>query len=225
MLKRDFNKVAKQLYWNRTSVWVFPVNLQHIFRTPFLKNTSDELLFYILVFVLTLLDLRVLKVFFHITGKSHSNFQTFEEVKDSFSYQCSHLFQCFPVFRRSLSTTPENLWFSDVFRGIEMEPQNNEKHWNKQEHWHEKSKRVSSLGCYWKGFECKRSNNFVKQMLSWLFRFTLLSKTFCNASERLCRHYKWRGKATAIFNANEANGWEIGEHYYNLRLSIQEWTK
>ena len=131
MLKRDFNKVAKQLYWNRTSVWVFPVNLQHIFRTPFLKNTSDELLFYILVFVLTLLDLRVLKVFFHITGKSHSNFQTFEEVKDSFSYQCSHLFQCFPVFRRSLSIPPENLWFSDVFRGMEMELQNNEKHWNK----------------------------------------------------------------------------------------------
>ena len=58
MLKRDFNKVAKQLYWNRTSVWVFPVNLQHIFRTPFLKNTSDGLLFYILIFVLILLDLK-----------------------------------------------------------------------------------------------------------------------------------------------------------------------
>ena len=137
--KWDFNKVAKQLYWNRTSVWVFPVNLQHIFRTPFLKNTSDGLLFYILIFVLILLDLkrkifktpRVSKVFFHLTGKSHSNFQVFEEVKDPFSYQCSHLFQCFPVFRRSLSIPPENLWFSDVFRGMEMELQNNEKHWNK----------------------------------------------------------------------------------------------
>ena len=40
MLKFDFNKVAKQLYWNRTSAWLSPVNLLHIFRTPFPENTS-----------------------------------------------------------------------------------------------------------------------------------------------------------------------------------------
>ena len=44
MPKCDFNKVAKQLYWNRTSLWVFfPVNLLHIFRTPCPKNTSGRL--------------------------------------------------------------------------------------------------------------------------------------------------------------------------------------
>ena len=30
MPKCDFNKVAKQLYQNRTSAWVSPVNLLHI---------------------------------------------------------------------------------------------------------------------------------------------------------------------------------------------------
>ena len=67
MPKDDFNKVALQLYWNHTSAWVAtllkshfdmdcnfieialrhgcsPVNLLHIFRTPFLKNTSERLL-------------------------------------------------------------------------------------------------------------------------------------------------------------------------------------
>ena len=44
MPKCDFSKVALQLYWNRTSTWVFSVNLLHIFRTPFLKNTSERLL-------------------------------------------------------------------------------------------------------------------------------------------------------------------------------------
>ena len=43
MLKCDFNKVAKQFYWNRTSAWV-PVNFLHIFRTPFLNNTYGWLL-------------------------------------------------------------------------------------------------------------------------------------------------------------------------------------
>ena len=37
-------KVTKQLYWNRTSAGSSPVNLLHIFRTPFLKNTSGGLL-------------------------------------------------------------------------------------------------------------------------------------------------------------------------------------
>ena len=44
MPKCDFNKVAKQLYLNHTSAWVFSVNLLHIFRTPFLKNTFGWLL-------------------------------------------------------------------------------------------------------------------------------------------------------------------------------------
>ena len=66
MPKCDFSKVAKQLYWNSTSVWMFsckfasyfqntlskeplrhgcsPVNLLHIFRTCFLTNTSGGLL-------------------------------------------------------------------------------------------------------------------------------------------------------------------------------------
>ena len=44
MPKCDFNKVAKSLYWNRTSVWVSPVNLSPISRTPFPRNTSGWLL-------------------------------------------------------------------------------------------------------------------------------------------------------------------------------------
>ena len=39
MPKYDFNKVILQLYWNRTSAWVF-----HMFRTHFYKNTYGELL-------------------------------------------------------------------------------------------------------------------------------------------------------------------------------------
>ena len=37
--------LAKQLYWNHTSVCgCLPVTLLHIFRTPFTKNTSERLL-------------------------------------------------------------------------------------------------------------------------------------------------------------------------------------
>ena len=50
-LKCSFKKqnqpswVVKQLYWNHTSTWgCFPVNLLHIFGTPFAKNTSGRLL-------------------------------------------------------------------------------------------------------------------------------------------------------------------------------------
>ena len=40
-----FGLSCKQLYWNRTSARVCsPVNLPHIFRTTFLKNTSGWLL-------------------------------------------------------------------------------------------------------------------------------------------------------------------------------------
>ena len=44
MLKFDYKNAAKQLYWNRTSAWLSPVNLLHIFRTPFPENTSERLL-------------------------------------------------------------------------------------------------------------------------------------------------------------------------------------
>ena len=37
-------KVARQLYWNHHSAWVFSFNLLHIFKTPFSKNTSERLL-------------------------------------------------------------------------------------------------------------------------------------------------------------------------------------
>ena len=36
---RNVNKVAKQLYCNDTAIGCFPVNLLHIFETPFSKNT------------------------------------------------------------------------------------------------------------------------------------------------------------------------------------------
>ena len=44
MPKCDFNKVAKQLYWNHTSHECSPINLLYIFRTPFAKNTYGYLL-------------------------------------------------------------------------------------------------------------------------------------------------------------------------------------
>ena len=44
MPKCDFKEVAKQLYWNHSLVWVFFVNVLHIFRTPFPKNTFGGLL-------------------------------------------------------------------------------------------------------------------------------------------------------------------------------------
>ena len=44
MPKCNFNKAVKQLYSNRTSHWCSAVNLLHIFRAPFLKNTSKRLL-------------------------------------------------------------------------------------------------------------------------------------------------------------------------------------
>ena len=45
MPKCDFNKVAKQLYLNRTSEWMCStVNLLHIFRISFPRNTSWWLL-------------------------------------------------------------------------------------------------------------------------------------------------------------------------------------
>ena len=45
--KGDFKKVAKQLYRNDTSTWMFSLNLLYIFRTLFSKNTPGRLLLYI----------------------------------------------------------------------------------------------------------------------------------------------------------------------------------
>ena len=42
--KCNINKVALQLYWNRTSAWVFSCKFATYFQTPFLKNTYGELL-------------------------------------------------------------------------------------------------------------------------------------------------------------------------------------
>ena len=47
MSKCGFNKVARQLYWNHTSAGCSPVNLLHIFKTLFPKNTSGGLLLWI----------------------------------------------------------------------------------------------------------------------------------------------------------------------------------
>ena len=43
MPKRDFNKIALQLYWNNTSVWVF-CKFAAIFRTLLPKNMYGGLL-------------------------------------------------------------------------------------------------------------------------------------------------------------------------------------
>ena len=46
MSKCDFNKVARQLYWNHTLAWIFSCNLLHIFSTSFSKKTSEWLFQY-----------------------------------------------------------------------------------------------------------------------------------------------------------------------------------
>ena len=43
MPKCDFNKI-RQLYWNRTSAWLFSSKLAAYFRIPFPKNNSGRLL-------------------------------------------------------------------------------------------------------------------------------------------------------------------------------------
>ena len=45
-LKRDFNKVALLLYWNRTSAWVFSCKFAIYFQNNFPKNTYARLLLY-----------------------------------------------------------------------------------------------------------------------------------------------------------------------------------
>ena len=47
--KCDFNKVVLKLCWNHTSAWLSPVNLFHIFRTVFSKNTSGWLLLTVVI--------------------------------------------------------------------------------------------------------------------------------------------------------------------------------
>ena len=60
--KCDFNKVALQLYCNFIEIALLhgysPVNLLHIFRTTFLKDTSGRLLLY---FTLEVFELSILK--------------------------------------------------------------------------------------------------------------------------------------------------------------------
>ena len=46
MPKCDFNN-SLQIYWNQTLAWRSPVNLQHMFRTLFPKNTSGWLLLWL----------------------------------------------------------------------------------------------------------------------------------------------------------------------------------
>ena len=45
MSKYDFNKVAKQLYWNHTAYFLMHI-LLHTFKTPFPKYTYGGLLLY-----------------------------------------------------------------------------------------------------------------------------------------------------------------------------------
>ena len=47
MPKCDFNKVALQLYRNRIAAGCSPINLLHVFRAPFPKNTSERLLLFL----------------------------------------------------------------------------------------------------------------------------------------------------------------------------------
>ena len=46
MRKRDFNKVALLLYWNRTSAWVFSCKFAVYFQNNFPKKTYARLLLY-----------------------------------------------------------------------------------------------------------------------------------------------------------------------------------
>ena len=48
MPRYNFNKIALQLYWNRTSAGGSLVNFLNIFRTTFPKNTSEQLLLVII---------------------------------------------------------------------------------------------------------------------------------------------------------------------------------
>ena len=43
VLRKKSSENMQQIYWNRTSAWVFSLNLQHIFRTPFPKSTPRGL--------------------------------------------------------------------------------------------------------------------------------------------------------------------------------------
>ena len=48
MLKCDFSKVAKQLYWNRNSEWMFSCKFTAYFQNTFTQKTSPGLLLQIL---------------------------------------------------------------------------------------------------------------------------------------------------------------------------------
>ena len=71
--KNSNSNNAEQLYWNDTSAWVmyFPVDLVHIFRTSFSKNSSGWLL---LIFLnLNLYDVSIIPFRFHAVIKLMSD--------------------------------------------------------------------------------------------------------------------------------------------------------
>ena len=75
MPKCDFNKVAKQLNEIPLRHGCSPVNLLHIFRTPFPKNTSGWLLLYLLPITHSNLHFNIPK-FFNSLFKFSKTFET-----------------------------------------------------------------------------------------------------------------------------------------------------
>ena len=78
MPKCDFNKVASNFIEIALRHECSPVNLRHIFRTPFLKNTSGRLLLIIIKdklsglrkFLATRSTLKLMKNAFYFTSKT-----------------------------------------------------------------------------------------------------------------------------------------------------------
>ena len=75
MRKCDFNKVASQLKVGRS-----PVNLLHIFRTPFFRNTSGWLLLPVLVFEKKADQEILFTKFLIVHGYDDTNYQTLHKL-------------------------------------------------------------------------------------------------------------------------------------------------
>ena len=74
--KCDFDKVALQFYWNQSSGWVLSCKFLQVFRTPFKKSTSEELLLMRSVFLQSpgvARSFSVKKVFLEISQNSLEN--------------------------------------------------------------------------------------------------------------------------------------------------------